>query len=317
MVIFTPDKRYTDMEQSFDLSPELAKQARYDAFLPRLAALIEGIDDEVAVLANTAAALREAFGFFWVGFYRAADGELRLGPFQGTVACYRIRKGRAEKRRFIRCGGRGMAPLRHTVLRYCDVFRHLGFVFDDPAPVVRTAHPNPFGEKHGVWVGFAPFSAHRGKTCPEPQRREVVRLLAARCERLFIHSGGGDEAAFAEEMERTYPNVTALWGKVRFAGEIDLIANLDCVVTMDSLVMHLAALVGTPCVSLWGATHPGLGFLGYGAPEEGVLQADLPCRPCSVFGARPCRLGDYRCLAALTPERVVERVERLIARPKP
>lgn len=229
----------------------------------------------------------------------------------------RIRKGRAEKRRFIRCGGRGMAPLRHTVLRYCDVFRHLGFVFDDPAPVVRTAHPNPFGEKHGVWVGFAPFSAHRGKTCPEPQRREVVRLLAARCERLFIHSGGGDEAAFAEEMERTYPNVTALWGKVRFAGEIDLIANLDCVVTMDSLVMHLAALVGTPCVSLWGATHPGLGFLGYGAPEEGVLQADLPCRPCSVFGARPCRLGDYRCLAALTPERVVERVERLIARPKP
>ena len=56
--------------------------------------VIEGIDDEVAVLANTAAALREAFGFFWVGFYRAAGGELRLGPFQGTVACYRIRKGR-------------------------------------------------------------------------------------------------------------------------------------------------------------------------------------------------------------------------------
>ena len=45
MVIFTPDKRHVDMEQSFDLSPELAKQARYEAFLPRLAALIEGIDD--------------------------------------------------------------------------------------------------------------------------------------------------------------------------------------------------------------------------------------------------------------------------------
>ena len=94
MVIFTPDKRHVDMEQSFDLSPELAKQARYEAFLPRLAALIEGIDDEVAVLANTAAALREAFGFFWVGFYRAEGGDLRLGPFQVTVACYRIRKGR-------------------------------------------------------------------------------------------------------------------------------------------------------------------------------------------------------------------------------
>ena len=132
-----------------------------------------------------------------------------------------------------------------------------------------------------------------------------------------MHSGGGGEAAVAAEMERLYPNVTALFGKVRFDGEIDLIANLDCVVSMDSLVMHLASLVETPVVSVWGASHPSLGFHGYGLSTEGILQPDMPCRPCSVFGARPCRLGDYRCLAALTPERVVERVERLIARPKP
>ena len=136
-----------------------------------------------------------------------------------------------------------MEPLRHTVLRYCDVFRKLGFVLDDPAPAVRRDRPNPFGEKHGVWVGFAPFSAHRGKTYPEEQSRELVRMLSERYGRVFIHGGGGAEQAFAEEMERTYPNVTALYGKVRFAGEMDLIANLDCVVTMDSLVMHLASLV--------------------------------------------------------------------------
>lgn len=229
------------------------------------------------------------------------------------IAVAHIDKGRTEKRRFIRCGGRGTEPLRHTVLRYCDVFRRLGFELNDPAPETALPHPNPFGPKQGVWVGFAPFSAHRGKTYPDAQSRELVRLLAERYERVFIHSGGGAEAGFAAEMERTFPNVTALWGKVRFAGEIDLIANLDCVVTMDSLVMHLAALVATPVVSVWGATHPGLGFAGYGVAPEGMLQADMDCRPCSVFGSKPCRFGDYRCLKAVTPELVAERVAAVVA----
>lgn len=224
-----------------------------------------------------------------------------------------IYKGRAEKREFIRCGGRAMEPLRHTVLRYCDVFRKLGFVLDDPAPAVHRERPNPFGEKHGVWVGFAPFSAHRGKTYPDGQSRELVRMLSERYDRVFIHGGGGGEQVFAEEMERAYPNVTALYGKVRFAGEMDLIANLDCVVSMDSLVMHLASLVATPVVSVWGATHPGLGFLGYGVSQEGILQADMACRPCSVFGNKPCRYGDYRCLKAVTPEMVAERVAKIVA----
>ena len=236
----------------------------------------------------------------------------RLSMWLHGIPTAHIDKGRAEKRRFIRSGGRGMKPLQHTVLRYCDVFRRLGFVFDDPAPAAHRSLENPFGEKQGRWVGFAPFSAHRGKTYPEAQSRELVRLLAERFERVFIHSGGGSERAFAEEMERAYPNVTALAGKVRLAGEMALVSNLDCVVAMDSLVMHLAALVGTPVVSIWGATHPGLGFLGYGVPEAGILQADLECRPCSVFGNKPCRYGDWHCLTAIRPETVADRVERLI-----
>ena len=88
----------------------------------------------------------------------------RLAMRLHGVPAAHIDKGRAGKRAFIRCGGRGMEPLRHTVLRYCDVFRKLGFVLDAPPPAVRRDRPNPFGEKHGVWVGFAPFSAHRGKT---------------------------------------------------------------------------------------------------------------------------------------------------------
>ena len=82
---------------------------------------------------------------------------------------------------------------------------------------------------------------------------------------------------------------------------------------MDSLAMHMASLVATPVVSVWGATHPALGFLGYGCSPEGILQVDMPCRPCSVYGEMKCQYGDYRCLRAITPEMIVDKVDEMIA----
>ena len=81
------------MEQSFK-TDIINKEEKYQHFLPDWELLISGETDEIAVLANTCAALHEAFGFFWTGFYLVKDGQLVLGPFQGNVACYRIRKGR-------------------------------------------------------------------------------------------------------------------------------------------------------------------------------------------------------------------------------
>ena len=81
------------MEQSFRTNIA-NKEERYQRFLPDWELLISGESDEIAVLANTCAALREAFGFFWIGFYLVKNEQLVLGPFQGDVACYRIRKGR-------------------------------------------------------------------------------------------------------------------------------------------------------------------------------------------------------------------------------
>jgi L-methionine (R)-S-oxide reductase len=70
------------------------KQEQYEALLPQIAGLLEGEPDLVANLANVAAALKEQFGWFWVGFYLVKGDELVLGPFQGPVACTRIKKGR-------------------------------------------------------------------------------------------------------------------------------------------------------------------------------------------------------------------------------
>lgn len=70
------------------------KSERYASLLPQVRAVIEGEQDAVANLANIAAALKEQFGWFWVGFYMVKNGELVVGPFQGPVACTRIKKGR-------------------------------------------------------------------------------------------------------------------------------------------------------------------------------------------------------------------------------
>ena len=82
------------MEASFKSNNQVSKAEQYDIFLQQFASLIEGETHEVSVLANTCAALKEAFEFFWVGFYLVENDELVLGPFQGSVACYRIKKGR-------------------------------------------------------------------------------------------------------------------------------------------------------------------------------------------------------------------------------
>ncbi len=71
-------------------TPDRNRRAVYDALLPQLAALLDGEPDLIANLANITAALKEAFGFFWVGFYLKKEGQLVLGPFQGPIACTRI-----------------------------------------------------------------------------------------------------------------------------------------------------------------------------------------------------------------------------------
>lgn len=232
------------------------------------------------------------------------------------VRVAKIDKGRADKKKALNIHDGSDAWLKHTVIRYCDTFRKLGFEFPDPQPAQKTGRPNPLPQfAGGTMIGFAPFSAHRGKTCPDGLRRRITELLSKRFDRIFIHSGGGAEASFAEEMERTYPNVTAVFGKLNGLGEeLNLISNLDCMVSMDSLTMHLSSLVATPVVSIWGATHPKLGFLGYGCDTDGIVQAPLDCRPCSTYGNRECRLGTYGCLDAISPEEVADRVALLLGK---
>ena len=90
--------------------------------------------------------------------------------------------------------------------------------------------------------------------------------------------------------------------------ELELMKKLDVMVSMDSANMHLASLVGTRVVSIWGATHPYAGFLGWGQRMDDCVQRDdLKCRPCSIYGNKPCMRGDMACMQ-IDPKEVVERI---------
>lgn len=97
-------------------------------------------------------------------------------------------------------------------------------------------------------------------------------------------------------------------------GELALMSHLDVMVSMDSANMHLASLTGIPVVSVWGATHPYAGFMGWKQKEENAIQATLDCRPCSIFGNKPCHRGDYACLRQLAASEIVARIYSIIPR---
>ena len=101
-------------------------------------------------------------------------------------------------------------------------------------------------------------------------------------------------------------------GKLNMRTELNLMSHLDVMLSMDSANMHLASLVNIPVVSIWGATHPYAGFMGWRQLPVNTVQLDLSCRPCSVYGQKPCWRGDYACLRDIKPEQVIAKIEGIV-----
>ena len=180
--------------------------------------------------------------------------------------------------------------------------------------------PQAIGPKRSweQWIGLAPFAAHRGKTYPPELTTRLIELLTARYPqaRLFLFGRGPQEDDY-------FARCTQRWQQCLNVGqhtenlyqELILMSHLDVMVSMDSSNMHLASLTDTPVVSIWGATHPYAGFLGWHQNPQNILQADgLGCRPCSIYGQKPCRYGDYRCLTGITPESIVEKITQVLTK---
>lgn len=210
-----------------------------------------------------------------------------------------IDKGRIEKRQLV--SGRKHQQLKHTSQRYIDIFNKLGLLTELCSDQTLVS-VNP-----GSNIGIAPFAAHKGKIYPIQKMEKVVEILSKRGEPIILFGGGKKEQAILEGWAMKYKNVTSVAGKYSLREELEFIRKLRVMVTMDSANMHLASLVGTRVISIWGATHPYAGFLGIGQNEKDCIQRDLPCRPCSIYGNKKCRFGDYRCLD-IAPEEIVKRI---------
>lgn len=231
----------------------------------------------------------------------------------------RIDKGREKKRALI--SGKIHEQLTTTIDRYRKVFQELGLTVPENTfeglyhgKTMPTSAIVPAKSPGERWIAVAPFAAHKGKQYPIEQMNEVIGLLAAiEGARLFLFGGGKAEKLALRPLAKRYFNVTSLAEvKHAFLDEFVLMSQCEVMLSMDSANMHLASLVGLPVVSVWGATHPYCGFMGYRQKHDNVVQLDLPCRPCSVFGENKCRFGDYHCMTDIAPETIVAKVKQLL-----
>lgn len=219
--------------------------------------------------------------------------------------------------------GKRLQQLPTSFQNYADVFAALGYPVDVDFKSIYPEGkgnlallPDSFRRKDGeTWIGVAPFAAHAGKIYPADMMERVLASLAEKHpeSRIFLFGGGKEEnETMAKWTERNgnLENASAQLGGI--ANELILMSHLDVMVSMDSSNMHLASLVGTPVVSVWGATHPFTGFMGWGQSISNAVMIDLPCRPCSIYGNKPCLRGNYPCMTGIGPEMIVDRVELLL-----
>lgn len=229
-----------------------------------------------------------------------------------------IDKGREEKKALVAFENKKLVQLKTTIERYREVFLKLGFDIPPIAPPQRVKYAmSPetaqlAGAHDGKWIGIGPFAQHQGKIYPLDHMEQVIAKLSTyENVRLFIFGGGPVEREYSERMEQTYPRVTSVIGRIKLGQEMELVSNLDMMVSMDSSSMHMASLVGVPAVSIWGATHPYAGFYGLGQDPRHAVQLDMACRPCSIYGNKPCVYGDYPCMKNIDPELVVKKVREV------
>ena len=244
---------------------------------------------------------------------------LRLYLRLSGVRCASLEKGRAEKRRLTRTKNKKTQPLKTTFERYREVFAKLNLEFTPDFTSL-------FGEKKGdlatlqlqkgdeQWIGIAPFARHNGKIYPMKRLAEVIEALAATPGlKIFCFGNGKEEQAIVDKWCSRYTNVVSFIGKSDFRGELTLISNLELMVSMDSANMHIASLVITPVISIWGATSPLAGFLGWRQKESDCIQLPLTCRPCSIFGDKPCRYGGYSCMQ-INPQLIINKILNKLGR---
>lgn len=236
---------------------------------------------------------------------------MRLKGVKVTV----VDKGRAEKKALV--NGKNKSQLKQMVRRYHETFEKAGYEFELNYDGYDTETNIDFRDdlnlsSHISNIGIAPFAQHDGKIYPLDKMEQVVRTLSERNIGIYLFGGGKKEEDVFNSWVGKYPNVISLAGKYKLQEEMAVMKKMNLMLTMDSANMHLASLCGVKVVSIWGATHPYMGFYGYGQVPGDAIVANLDCQPCSAYGNKPCKFGDYRCMKQITPESVSDKILNIL-----
>lgn len=225
-----------------------------------------------------------------------------------------IDKGRAEKKALVR--GKIFQQLKSTHQRYKDVFEKLGVPIKNSEPnFPERSQLNPstlkiVGNDTDNWIGIAPFAAYKSKMYPLELMEEVIKELSK--DHKILLFGGKAEADYLNALQGE--NVCNIAGKLSLDEELDVISNLEVMLSMDSGNAHLAAMMGIKVVTLWGVTHPYAGFYPFDQEESFALLADrtkYPKIPTSIYGNKFPDSYEH-CMKTIRPETVVERTRQLI-----
>lgn len=237
------------------------------------------------------------------------------------IPVQQLDKGRKAKKALIRKKNKVRQYLPTSFERYTKVFYQLGFkfkptftsIFKPSSPDIEKIYQHTGEKGNNRWIGIAPFAKHTGKMYPLERMEQVIKHLSQQTNyQIFLFGGGKQEIETLTHWSQKYPNTHILSNQLKLRGELALISQLDVMISMDSSNMHMASLTHTPVISIWGATHPWCGFMGWNQSIDNAIQIDLPCRPCSIFGNKPCLRNDYACMQQIHPETIIKQIKKVL-----
>jgi ADP-heptose:LPS heptosyltransferase len=227
-------------------------------------------------------------------------------------------KGRAGKKALTRSKNKVFKSLKMMVERHIETFQKLGFSIDLSHPKFAEKSNlsknilNISGEKNNLkWIGIAPFAQYDSKVYPQDLMQNVIDELAKNNDyKIFLFGGGNKEIEILNIFAKDKQNVINAAGKISFQEELQLISNLDLMLSMDSGNAHIAAMLGINTLTLWGATHPYAGFSPFNQPFENCLVSDrkqYPLLPTSVYGNKKVE-GYEEAMRTISPESILEKI---------
>ena len=206
----------------------------------------------------------------------------------------KIDKLRPDKKRLFRKSNKVLKPLIPTQYRYSEVFCRLGFNIDltshqFPLPKIINDKAQSFlsvienGKKK---IGIAPFASFTGKIYPLDLMQKVVAFLQNE-NYVLLFGNGKYETDILKVWVKAYPNALGCYVLDSLESELEIISNLDVMLSMDSANGHLAANYNVPVISLWGLTHPFAGYAPFLSKSENELVSNrktYPMLPTSAYG---------------------------------